>query len=267
MARICVTCRTRLDETDSCDLGAEHQVADLQSALQRRHLEIAVWGDRSRQLPLGRMLLAILAIITGVCAWQGVYVMVSVGIVSLLVTQVLIQRGVLATVTLSRARRLPTGVEEPDLTGHGWVGGQLHAVRSIRSPLSGRSAAAYGIAVLAKPGDAVLLLDGGCGGGQVRAESGDVVALARGRVRLADIVEHGTRFDDSDALKTYLDTVTGGRADLVPGTVARELLIEADTAVEVSGPFEERQLGDGYRDGTWAKAPVGTPVIRLPGAD
>lgn len=292
-ARICVSCRTLLDEGESCP-GKKHQTISLRKTAELEALEKEVWGRDSAQRAVRRAARdgakgGALGSIFEACNCSGLDACdvagageavagVVLAIVAVIVFAVVF--AILAWVARQLYRVICDALERPRPEGALFeaprpandtvaASGVILGGKPLRTPWKPGSAFAYAFELYEKEviGGSAMLREARTGGLEVALDDGRTLRVPEGRVRIVGPrVRVDTDASSVGRLVAELDPDRDLRKqELFPHDFARALTLGPGDRVDVLGEVrvEADPSASGYRSNAAVVVPVGVPVLRV----
>ena len=290
--RVCLACRTMLEEGESCE-GKKHVTVSLANAAQRARLDDKVWGPDSRARAIrkaakagaGGGLAGGIAQNCGGCdvlsgcgdlgsAGEGALALLAVVVAVVVFAGVAILAWAIVKwiVEWYRNRPKPQGaLYKPPRPSSRAVRarGRVTSGNRIATPWAEGTATAWAFELFQRRvfGGGAMLREGRTGGFDVMLDDGRVLRVPAGRVhiasRLAKADVEGRRLD---AYLAAADPKREERASLFPYDFARATTIEPGTRIEILSDIEPKaddRAGHAYRASSGVLASTTVPVLRI----
>lgn len=288
-ARICVSCRTLLDDGESCP-GRTHKTVSLRSAEGRRALDDEVWGPDSRARKLRQAAKAGAggagagSIVQGCdlpsldgCGASDEVLLVLLALAIFTVAAIALVwlvRALVRWIRAKTARPKPHGaLRAPPAPASRAVAarGVVRTGTPLATPWRAGSALAYAMELYEARvfGGGAMLRDAESGGFEITLDDGRALRIPPGRVHVVGRLEavDVDRARIAERLEGLDPHAAPGSRALFPFDHARALAIGPGDRVEVLGEVQaSRDDGGGYRSSAAVVVPVGVPVLRVHGA-
>ena len=288
----CLECRTLLYSTSACDGGPRHRVVAVNQPEGAEQLRNEVWGPpslrrRARELAkAGGTGLAADSCLQGAdCAGcEGIGDLgeagaIIIGLIIAFFAAILIWwivTKIIAAVRKHRARLKPKGAlfSPPRPKGSPKIG-IIQSAKGIATPSSGKSVAAYAIQYVASrfAGNAIMLREALTNGFEVLLDSGQLLRVAAGPVRIEDEMEavENASYAEGHLAQAIAHSVRAEGDEefsLVPFEVAQTAALHVGDRVSIFGTVEfipdDRQANydaGAFRTSTAIMLTTGIPII------
>ncbi len=289
----CLECRTLLYSNTVCDGGPKHRVVSVNQPEGAEQLRNEVWGPpslrrRAREImKAGGTGLAADSCLQGAdCAGcEGIGDMgeagaIIIGLIIAFFAAILIWwivTKIIAAVRKHRARLKPKGAlfAPPRPKGSPKIG-VIRSAKGIATPSSGKSVAAYAIQYVASrfAGNAIMMREALTNGFEVLLDSGQLLRVAAGPVRIEDEMEavENASYAEGHLAQAIEHAVRAPEGDqefpLVPFEVAQTAAVHVGDRVAIFGTVEfipdDRQAnydGGAFRTATAIMVTTGIPII------
>lgn len=291
---VCLECRTVLHSGKQCDGGPRHRTVLLNTTAGREALRSEVWGEpslrrRARELAKAGGTGAFFdGCLQGAdCAGcdagvgdMGEFAVVVMGLIAAFFLAVLIWwivTKIIAAVRRHRAKLKPKGalLQPPKPKGAPKTG-VVQSAHGISSPNSATSVAAYAVQYVSSrfSANAVMLRDGYTNGFEVLLDSGQLLRVSPGPVRIEDEMEPFQNANNANTHLTYTLGIGIGESEeaqefpLVPFDVAQSAEVKVGGRVAVFSEVEfvpdDRQQAynsGAFRGGTAIMVTRGIPTL------